>query len=232
MGEATGRLENLDSRRLTSPLVCETLVTVALIKVGIAKSILWLICVPCMRSHISINRSSLYPIYEGGHAHSAKHTRLIRSGRMGTLSGRAYKTPLLEVLQQHAREQTTPMHIPGHKQGSGISEEFAAVLSSHPLRIDLTELPGARFCSIFGPKTTAISCRGLSLSQVEVQKERFHPLVGLDNLASPEGPIAESQKLAAQAFGSEHCWFLVNGTTLGLQVAFTSIEPNCIARLL
>ena len=193
-------------------MICETLVTVALIIVGLAESILWLICVPCMRS--------LHPNYEVGHVHSAKHRSLMRSGRTESLAGQVYKTPLLEVLQQHAREQTTPMHIPGHKQGSGISEEFASVLSSDPLRIDLTELPGARFCSIFGPKTTAISCRGLSLSQVEVQKERFHALVGLDNLASPEGPIAESQNLAAQAFGSEHCWFLVNGTTLGLQVAF------------
>lgn len=56
---------------------------------------------------------------------------------------RVSKTPLLEALLQHAQEQTTPMHIPGHKQGSGVSEAFASALGHDPLRVDLTELPGA-----------------------------------------------------------------------------------------
>ena len=38
---------------------------------------------------------------------------------------------------------------------------------------------------------------------------------GLDNLHAPEGAIFESQALAADLFGSETCFFLVNGTTSG-----------------
>jgi len=38
---------------------------------------------------------------------------------------------------------------------------------------------------------------------------------GLDDLHQPEGPIREAQDLAAELWGSGHCWFLVNGTTCG-----------------
>ncbi|KAF2287660.1 hypothetical protein GH714_002169 [Hevea brasiliensis] len=41
----------------------------------------------------------------------------------------------------------------------------------------------------------------------------------LDNLFSPEGPILEAQKLAAKLFGSQETWFLVGGTTCGIQAA-------------
>ncbi len=41
---------------------------------------------------------------------------------------------------------------------------------------------------------------------------------GLDNLADPSGPIADAQALAAEVFGADQTWFLVNGTSVGLQV--------------
>lgn len=56
------------------------------------------------------------------------------------------------------------------------------------------------------------------LEKQREQPEQLFLHVGLDNLASPDGIIAKSQRLAAKAFGSEHCWFLVNGTSVGLQV--------------
>nr|WP_034909493.1 aminotransferase class I/II-fold pyridoxal phosphate-dependent enzyme [[Eubacterium] cellulosolvens] len=40
---------------------------------------------------------------------------------------------------------------------------------------------------------------------------------GLDDLHQPTGPILEAEKLAADLFGSDRCWFLVNGTTCGNQ---------------
>jgi arginine/lysine/ornithine decarboxylase len=39
---------------------------------------------------------------------------------------------------------------------------------------------------------------------------------GIDNLHSPETSIKEAQELAAKAFGAEHTFFLVNGTTGGI----------------
>jgi arginine/lysine/ornithine decarboxylase len=41
----------------------------------------------------------------------------------------------------------------------------------------------------------------------------------LDNLFAPEGVIKEAQELAAEAFGAEQTWFLVNGSTSGIIAA-------------
>ncbi|XP_047320667.1 arginine decarboxylase-like [Impatiens glandulifera] len=44
----------------------------------------------------------------------------------------------------------------------------------------------------------------------------------LDNLFAPQGPILEAQQKAAQLFGSSETWFLVGGTTCGIQAAIMS----------
>ncbi|KAL5055797.1 hypothetical protein RYX36_036479 [Vicia faba] len=44
----------------------------------------------------------------------------------------------------------------------------------------------------------------------------------LDNLFCPQGPILEAQKEAAKLFGSSQTWFLVGGTTCGIQAAIMS----------
>jgi arginine decarboxylase len=44
-------------------------------------------------------------------------------------------------------------------------------------------------------------------------------LEGLGSLLSMDGPIAESQALAAEVFGVAHTWFLCNGSTCGVQAA-------------
>ncbi|XP_061991810.1 uncharacterized protein LOC133709886 isoform X2 [Rosa rugosa] len=41
----------------------------------------------------------------------------------------------------------------------------------------------------------------------------------LDSLFSPEGPILDAQQQAAKLFGSLETWFLVGGTTCGIQAA-------------
>lgn len=53
-------------------------------------------------------------------------------------------------------------------------------------------------------------------------------LQGLDYLSYPDGPILEAQKLAAQCFGAEVTWFLVNGTTVGIHAAVMAMctGPN------
>jgi arginine decarboxylase len=44
-------------------------------------------------------------------------------------------------------------------------------------------------------------------------------LTELDNLFAPEGVIAKAQQLAAEAFGAARTWFLVNGSTCGIEAA-------------
>lgn len=45
----------------------------------------------------------------------------------------------------------------------------------------------------------------------------------LDNLSNPKGVIAESEKLMALAYGGEHGFFLVNGTSCGVQAMIMSV---------
>lgn len=44
-------------------------------------------------------------------------------------------------------------------------------------------------------------------------------LAKLDNLFKPESVILAAQELAAEAFGAEKTWFLVNGSTCGIEAA-------------
>lgn len=46
---------------------------------------------------------------------------------------------------------------------------------------------------------------------------------GTDNLHAPEGAIREAQELAAKAFGADHTFFLVNGSTCGIHAAIMTI---------
>jgi arginine decarboxylase len=56
-------------------------------------------------------------------------------------------------------------------------------------------------------------CFGSSIFRADL------PLSELDNLFAPQGVIQEAQELAAAAFGAEHTWFLVNGSTCGVEAA-------------
>ncbi|MCD9643275.1 hypothetical protein HAX54_030595 [Datura stramonium] len=61
-----------------------------------------------------------------------------------------------------------------------------------------------------------------SLAQLIGAKPFLHDLPELpelDNLFSPEGPILEAQKQAARLFGASETWFLVGGSTCGIQAA-------------
>lgn len=50
---------------------------------------------------------------------------------------------------------------------------------------------------------------------------------GVDNLHCPESAIKEAQELAAQAFGADHTFFLVNGTTSGIySMIMTATNPG------
>ncbi|MEW6726946.1 MAG: aminotransferase class I/II-fold pyridoxal phosphate-dependent enzyme [Bacillota bacterium] len=45
-------------------------------------------------------------------------------------------------------------------------------------------------------------------------------LPGLDDLSCPTGPIARAQELAAELYGADRTFFLVNGSTAGIQAMF------------
>jgi lysine decarboxylase len=50
---------------------------------------------------------------------------------------------------------------------------------------------------------------------------------GLDDLLQPEGPLVEAQELAAECFGAEHTFFLINGSTSGNQcMMMAALNPG------
>jgi arginine decarboxylase len=50
---------------------------------------------------------------------------------------------------------------------------------------------------------------------------------GLDDLNAPDGPIQEAHELAAAAYGADHSYFLVNGSTAGNQaMLMTALRPG------
>lgn len=66
--------------------------------------------------------------------------------------------------------------------------------------------------------------QGISLKLAEtfgeaVFRADLTELTQLDNLFAPQGVIQQAQELAAAAFGASQTWFLVNGSTCGIEAA-------------
>ncbi|WZY01038.1 aminotransferase class I/II-fold pyridoxal phosphate-dependent enzyme [Bacillus sp. FSL W7-1360] len=87
------------------------------------------------------------------------------------------QTPLLTGLVTYAKKKPLPFHIPGHKRGKGMDEQFRTLMGAEALALDLINL------------------------------------APLDDLHHPQGMIADAQKLAAHAFGADHTFFSVQGTS-------------------
>ena len=60
------------------------------------------------------------------------------------------------------------------------------------------------------------------LSQ-DILKLDITEIEGSDNLHFPEGIIKEAEELASEAFGADNTFFLVNGSTCGIQAAIMSV---------
>lgn len=89
--------------------------------------------------------------------------------------------PIITALKANIAKGNTSFHMPGHKNGKFLDEEFLNLVGTGLHQIDITEIPG------------------------------------LDNLHVPQGIIKEAQALAAEAFGGDKSYFLVNGSTAGIQ---------------
>lgn len=87
------------------------------------------------------------------------------------------RTPLFTALRTHAAGNPVQFHIPGHKKGIGMDEEFREFIGDNALSIDLINI------------------------------------APLDDLHQPSGVIEEAQRLAADAFGADHTFFSVQGTS-------------------
>lgn len=48
------------------------------------------------------------------------------------------ETPLFDALMEYVNRETIPFHVPGHKKGIGIDEEFKEFMGLNPFKIDVT----------------------------------------------------------------------------------------------
>jgi arginine/lysine/ornithine decarboxylase len=48
------------------------------------------------------------------------------------------ETPLFDALMEYVNRDTIPFHVPGHKKGVGMDEEFKNFIGENPLKIDVT----------------------------------------------------------------------------------------------
>ncbi|MDR2089366.1 MAG: arginine decarboxylase [Clostridiales Family XIII bacterium] len=68
-----------------------------------------------------------------------------------------------------------------------------------------------------------IDPRWLDFAGENIFKMDLSEVRGLDDLHRPSGPIAEAQALAADAWGADRSFFLVNGTSAGIIAAICSV---------
>jgi arginine/lysine/ornithine decarboxylase len=99
--------------------------------------------------------------------------------------------PLVRAVTEYAARNPRRFHMPGHKGKGG------AALFLWP-------------DGFLGPDG-ALSRHVTNVDVTEVE--------GLDDLHEPEGAIKEAESLAAQAYGADRTFFLVNGSTCGLHAA-------------
>ncbi|MBU5590819.1 aminotransferase class I/II-fold pyridoxal phosphate-dependent enzyme [Clostridium sp. MSJ-4] len=48
------------------------------------------------------------------------------------------ETPLFDALLEYVNRETIPFHVPGHKKGIGMDEEFKSFIGENPFKIDVT----------------------------------------------------------------------------------------------
>jgi arginine decarboxylase len=48
------------------------------------------------------------------------------------------ETPLFDALMEYVNRETVPFHVPGHKKGVGIDEEYKNFIGENPFKIDVT----------------------------------------------------------------------------------------------
>jgi arginine decarboxylase len=113
-----------------------------------------------------------------------------------------YRTPFFSALKEYSHRPTGVFHALPISQGKSI-------VNSHWIK-DMVSFYGLE---VFMAETSA-TCGGL------------------DSLLEPTGPLREAQKLAAQAYGSRHTYFVTNGTSTANKIVTQAlVAPGDIVLL-
>jgi arginine/lysine/ornithine decarboxylase len=110
--------------------------------------------------------------------------------------------PLFACLHQLAQQDAAVFHTPGHKKGRAIPPSLRQAWGPEIFAADLPELPelGNLFTALDPPLTSGPTPDPELESATDALPNALH----------------QAQTLAAQAFGADRTWFLVNGSTAGI----------------
>jgi arginine/lysine/ornithine decarboxylase len=95
-----------------------------------------------------------------------------------------------------------------------------------PLLETLKNLSESNHAPFYAPghkRGEGISANLKNLLGASVFRADLPELPALDNLFQPAGVIKEAQDLAAEAFGADQTWFLVNGSTAGIIASILAV---------
>ena len=110
-----------------------------------------------------------------------------------------FNTPFFNALKQYSQRPTGVFHALPISRGN-------SVFTSHWIQ-DMAEFYGT---NIFLAETSATTG-------------------GLDSLLQPKGPIKQAQELASRAFGSQHSFFVTNGTSTANKIVLQGlVQPGDI----
>ncbi|KAA0021165.1 aminotransferase class I/II-fold pyridoxal phosphate-dependent enzyme [Antrihabitans cavernicola] len=104
-----------------------------------------------------------------------------------------YRTPFFSALKEYSHRPTGVFHALPVSQGKSI-------VNSHWIK----DMVGFYGLEVFLAETSA-TCGGL------------------DSLLEPTGPLRDSQKLASEAFGSRHTYFVTNGTSTANKIVVQAV---------
>lgn len=101
----------------------------------------------------------------------------------------------------------------GDQRRAPLIEALQKFMGSSPRRFHVPGHNGGR-----GAPEDLLALLGTAVFDMDITE-----LPGMDDLNNPVGVIAEAQELASLAFGADRTFFLVNGTTLGLQALLLAV---------
>jgi len=117
--------------------------------------------------------------------------------------------PLVQALMDYVALHRARFHMPGHKGKAPEAEAATCGARSDARPVAGTAVRGA---GATDPELASLFLTGAGPLRADVTE-----VEGLDDLHAPGGPINEAQRLAALAYGADRTFFLVNGSTCGLE---------------
>lgn len=123
-----------------------------------------------------------------------------------------HRAPLYERIIEHHDSRPISFHVPGHKQGDAVP-----VVPEEILPGDVIPREAVSEAAIWGKAIPgkAVQDAGRRNRLRAWMEYDYTEITGLDDLNQPTGVIKEAEQLAAQCFGADHTFFLVQGSTLG-----------------